>query len=671
MNTYNQKQLTDALDLASRQYYNGLQSQFTDSEFDLLLIELQRMEAESGVIYPNSPTVRVGSDIQSGFAKGKHPKPMYTIENVYDDEGLEKWIDKMEKEYGVKEYNISTKYDGISCELHYVDGIFVQGLTRGDKLVGDDITENVKTIRSVPMVLEKKSDFYEHDFYVRGEILLPKSKLEEINKERIENGEVPFSNTRNACSGSIKQLDPKVTAKRGLMFRAWDCFGDVEFRDMDIKTGILQDAGFYYDPFTVPITAYGKEQVLYWVKMMKQCLADNKFVDFDYDGIVVKVNSISIQDEIGTKDTRAIEWAIARKWNEEYIVNTKLIGVDWQVGRTGVLTPVGRLEPIECAGVIISNVTLNNMDFINSLGICIGDTLKITRSGGVIPYVLGAEHNGDANVAVVAPTVCPECGKPVVKDGALLKCTNEQCPAVEKGKILQFCSKDCMDIRSIGESVVEDLYESGLVIWVSDLYKLKNCGINHIVSELGSGYGKKKVEKILDEIEKSKKQPWERVLSGLSIPGVGKVVARTLARKYSLDELLSITKSELSEIDGIGDKMSEDIVNWFKKDENFHLCLILRGFGLEMSNIPIVEDTGLETPLSGLNVCFTGSSFRFKGDDVEAFLERNGAKCIHGVNKKLNYLITGDKPGGSKVARANELGIEIIGEQDFYNKYGL
>ncbi len=669
MKKWSQRKLTDALDLASRQYYNGQQSQFTDTEFDGLLKKLQAMEGESGVVYPNSPTVRVGSDIQDGFKKGTHPKPMYTIENVYDDDGLEKWVDKMEKEYGVTEFNVSVKYDGISCELHYVDGVFVQALTRGDKMVGDDITENVKTIKTIPMVLNDNR-YNLHHFYVRGEILLPKSRLAAINDERVANGETPFSNTRNACSGSIKQLDPKVTAKRGLIFRAWDCFGDVGLWNMERKTEVLELCGFYYEPFTEPVTAKGKEEVMRRVGEMKRHLADNDAVDFDYDGIVVKVDRVDIQDEIGTKDTRAIEWAIARKWNEEYIVETRLKGIDWQVGRTGVLTPVGRLEPVECGGVVISNVTLNNIDFIKGLGICVGDTLRITRSGGVIPYVLGTKKDGDGNNPTIEPYFCPECGGVAVKEGALVKCVNPSCPASIRGRLIQFCSKDCMDIRSIGETVVNDLYGKLGVSDVSLIYSLKNRGVDEIMNALGPGYGKKKVEKMLDEIEKSKRQPWERVLAGLSIPGVGKVVARTLAKKYSCEGLINATEDDLSKIDGIGQVMAHGIHSWFEYLPNRELCFALDNYGLDMgSGVTAEEEKG--TVLSGLNVCFTGSSDRFKGDAVEEFLEGNGAKCIHGVNGKLNFLITGAKPGGSKVAKAKELGIEIIEEHDFYNKYGI
>lgn len=665
-----QRKLTDELDNASRLYYNGEQSPLTDTEFDLKLKELQEMEKETGTVFPNSPTNRVGSDIQDGFKKGEHPRPMLTIENVYDDEGLKEWLKSNNEKYGTFIYNVSVKYDGVSCELHYDNGILVKALTRGDKLIGDDITENVKTIKNVPLSLPSPPTM--GMFYVRGEILMPKSSLAKLNGERIANGEAPFANTRNACSGSIKQLDPKVTASRGLTFRAWDCFMEgFEPTSMEWKTYTLEHNGFYYEANTTP---YGSvmtsiDSFVEDVNLFKKMI-DSLNLDYDYDGVVIKINNVKLQNKIGTTDTRAVAWAIARKWNEDYVVNTKLLGVDWQVGRTGVLTPVGRLEPVECGGVVISNVTLNNLDFIEKFGLRIGDTLKITRSGGVIPYVLDVVHDDSATTLVKAPDVCPECGGELVRDGALIKCVNDECPAIVKGKILQFCSKDCMDIRTIGESVVSDLVDKHLVSDVAGLYFLDRYSINELISALGEGYGEKKVKKMLEEIEKSKEKPWDRVLAGLSIPGVGKVVARTLS-KYSRAQLeYTVGEEELAQMDGIGEIMAADIHNWFENyiNRNILAALEYRGVKTQSETKDEVVEGGR---LDGMTVCFTGSSYKFKGDEVEAFFEKNGAKCVHSVSKKLTYLITGDKPGSSKVSKATELGVEIIGEEEFYNKYNL
>lgn len=675
-----QKELTDRLDLASRQYYNGLTSEFSDTEFDLKLKELQKMEAESGIVLPNSPTNRVGSDIQEGFEKGEHPHPMFTIENVYNDEELEKWFDDCYTKYKVKTYNVSIKYDGISCELWYKGGVFCKALTRGNKIVGDDITENVKTIKNIPMKLDYPF-IGDEMFYVRGEILLPKSKLESINEERIAYGEQPFANTRNACGGSIKQLNPKVTAKRGLIFKAWDCFGRIEFQTMEEKIAHLEKCGFYYEdlsdanniistrPFTI---SYCKDKPshLFIINSFKEAL-NNTDIDYDFDGIVIKFDNVSIQEKIGTKDTRAIEWGIARKWNEENEAETVLEGIDWQVGRTGVLTPVGRLTPVDCNGVVISNVTLHNWGFIEFMGINIGDVLRITRSGGVIPYVIG-RRAGEYTLIPQKPKYCPACGSDVRQDGALIKCINYNCSAQTMGRVLQFCSKDCMDIRSVGERVVEDLVLLGVVEDVCDLYTLKErYTVAELVDILGEGYGIKSVEKMLEAIEVSKEKPFANVIASLSIPNVGKVVARQLAQEFkNIDNLINCTYNQLVAIDGVGEIMADDICWWFSAPKNVIMCENLKKYGLTME-VPVETETISDGILNGLTLCFTGSSFKFKGDEVEKFLEENGAKCVHSVSKKLNYLIIGDKPGASKVKKAEDAGVTIITETDFYNKFNL
>ena len=672
-----QKELTDKLDLASRQYYNGLTSEFSDTEFDIKLKELQEMEKESGFIFPNSPTIRVGSDLQKEFKKGEHPKPMFTIENVYDDDGLIKWVEDIKEKYGVNKFNVSIKYDGVSCELWYKNGVFEKALTRGDKLIGDDITENVKTIKNIPMVLPNAPYGM---VYIRGEILLPKSRLDAINSERINNGEQSFSNTRNACSGSIKQLDPKITAKRGLIFKAWDCFGEyINAETMWSKILFLTDYGFYYEkiklednsvfctsPFTITYT--NREEFIEKINSTKKYLNEAN-LDYDFDGIVIKVNDIDIQDKIGTKDTRAIEWGIARKWNEELEVETTLLDIDWQVGRTGVLTPVGRLDPVECNGVIISNVTLHNWDFLCNMKILIGDILRITRSGGVIPYVIGSRP-GEYAMIPSKPKKCPICGSDIYQDGAFIKCTNYDCSAQSIGRILQFCSKECMDIRNIGDRVVEDLVLFGIVENISDLYTLKDrYTIEELVDILGDGYGSKSIEKMLASIELSKEKTFANVIAGLSIPNVGKIVARQLSKEFkNIDNLIGCTYNRLISLDGIGEVMANDICWWFSSLQNIEMCNKLKEYGLKMS---IENDnSAVKTEERGVKVCFTGKSSRFKGDDVEEYLKSNGF-TIAGVNKSLNYLIIGDKPGGSKVKKAEELGITVITENEFYNKFNL
>lgn len=684
MEIMTQKELTNILNEASKKYYNGEDSGFSDTEFDLKMKELQSMEKASGIVYDDSPTQRVGSDVQKGFKKGRHPKPMLTIENTYDDEGLRKWVTDMTRKYGVVNFNMSVKYDGVSCELKYVDGKLVQALTRGDKNVGDDITANVLTISSIPRVLTHKL-CKDETLYVRGEILLPKSKLEAINEEREARGLQKFANARNACSGSIKQLDPRVTEKRGLIFRAWDCFFEegsrsvCEYDSMLLRCFFLENLGFVYEEGTAPRTVTDLKIVNGCVEAFKKEL-DGYSLDYDYDGVVLKVNEVAIQDKIGTEDTRSIGWGIARKWNEEYEAKTDLIDVEWQVGRTGVVTPVGKLEPVECGGVTIANVTLHNVGFVEEMDLHKWNRLTITRSGGVIPYVKEIEHDilmeaNDIYPRISLPEVCPVCGGKLRRDGVALWCDNVSCPAVVFGKITHFCSKDCMDIHGIGEAVVKTMLENGILSNIQDLYRIADEYTGDSLAALmGNGYGEKSCQNIIDSINNSKKQPFDRVLNGLSIPGVGKVVARLLANTFrTIDAMTAINDpSEYSAIDGIGEIMAKDIVDWFGTPENIHTLVTLRDCGLKMNTDGAdgsTADGGL--PLSGLKVCFTGKSLRFTGDGVEKFLLESGAECVNGVTRKLDYLVTGEKPGPSKVRKAEEYGIAIIEESAFYDKFNI
>lgn len=673
-----QKELTDYLDIMSQNYYTKGESDISDTEFDLMLKQLQKMEKQSGQIYPNSPTQRVGSDLREEFGKVVHPNgyPMLTIENCYNDEELAEWLQKMHLKYNAETFNISLKYDGISCELRYLDGLLFTGSTRGDKIIGDDITDNVKTIKSIPLSIPIKDEVY-----FRGEILLPKSELERINKEKIANGEEPFKNCRNACSGSVKQLDSKITASRNLIFRPWDVLGVSTNQSQTMKNNIFKDCGFVIDEGTesIGITyhhCWSDESVEKIIEIVRGLWEIAKNMDYDCDGIVIKIDDVNVQKNIGTKDNRAIEWGIARKWNEENMVQTELFSVDWQVGRTGNLTPVGRLDPVECDGVTISNVTLNNVKFIKEHDIHIGNDLIITRSGGVIPYVLGVKHDllmemNNAYKPVEIPTICPVCGTELVMDGEILKCPNsEGCRPQIEGRIEQWCSKDCMDIPDVGPAMIHDLVEKELVDDPLDLYFVaKNYKAKELVEILGKGYGEKSLQKFISNIKKSLHRPFEKVIFGLSIDGVGKQNAKLLAEHFgSYEALSSATQEELEEIDGIGPVLAQNIVQWFLAHD-YHSFLYEYGFNLK-ADVPMVfgNDNLL---LGGLNIVFSGKSDYWDGDEVEEVLESYGAKCSHSITKKTNYLVIGKKPGPSKMKKAEELGIEIIKEVAFLNKFKI
>lgn len=684
-----QKDLTDRLDEASRKYYRGEESGLTDTDFDMMMKELQSMESKSGFVFPNSPTQRVGSDLRKEFGKVPHPAgfPMLTIENSYDDHGIVDFVNSMSSRYGCKTFNASLKYDGISCELHYAHGCLFSASTRGDRLIGDDITENVRTVRDVPMTLNLgDSAFGGGTLYVRGEILLPRTRLAEINAERIAAGEKPFANCRNACSGSVKQLDSRVTARRGLIFRAWDILSMSE--DTAIpqtkKMEVLKALGFKYEEgslgFRFDITESD------FLQRIRKLYEFSKTLDYDCDGIVIKVDDPAIQWRIGTKDHRAIEWGIARKWNEEKEVRTRILGVGFQVGVQGAVTPVARLEPVGCDGVTISNATLNNEDFIATHDIHIGDELRIVRSGGVIPYVVGnctAEERKASGAASVEPRVafpaaCPVCGRPLVKDGSIWRCPNKYgCAPQVEGRIEQWCGKDAMDINGIGPEIIHDLCVHGLIGDALDLYSLDLYSVEDIVEQLGEGYGERKVRMMLKGIAASKTKPFEKVLYGLAIPGVGKQNARNLAKHFgSYENLYSTvlygTDAELMEVEGFGQVLAKSVSEFIEQAEG-----ISPGLGERLHAIGLSTKTESEEksklidsqPLAGMTVVFTGKSSIWDGDEVEETLERFGAKCTHSVSRKLSCLICGESPGPSKVRKAEEYGLRIMSEAEFVKEF--
>jgi len=680
------RELTDKLDFASMAYYQKKDPVMSDTQFDLELKRLQSLEKELGVVLPNSPTQRVGSDLQKEFKKITHPSPMLTIENTYNSDELNAWLDKMSEEHdGPIMYNISVKYDGISCELCYKGGYLQTGSTRGDKVVGDDITANVKTIKDIPLKL-KSNVHSEKELYVRGEILMPKSSLKRVNSVLLSEGKKPFANCRNACAGSVKQLDPSITASRGLIFRPWDIFSDeIGILSQTEKTSLLMALGFTYEEGTQPWSC--KHDVSNMVDIFYEKLKSMD-LDFDWDGIVIKADSVALQEEIGTKDNRSIEWGIARKWNEDKEVITRLEGVEFQVGRTGVVTPVGKLVPVPCDGVIISNVILNNESYIKKLGIQINKPIRIVRSGSVIPKAIGIAteneyhefHSPGTPINLLArvyrdvefPKVCPVCGEPISKVGEMYMCINPFCPAQVEGKIQQWCSRECMNIEGIGPSVVHDLCEKLKISSPLDLYSLvETMSIQEIVYALGEGYGYKSVKTMVDNIIASKSKPFETVLFGMGIPGIGKENAKALAKHFkNFEAVLNAAPSEYAAIEGIGSVLAASIEEFMEGYGATWLYNLIE-FGLSTEYSSGVSYAQNEQILEGMNIVFTGKSAHWEGDLVEAVFSSYGAKCGHGVSKKTTYLITGDKPGGSKLAKAKDLGIEVISEADFIAKYNI
>lgn len=713
-----QEDLTNRLAKASELYYKySSETEFTDEEFDAKMHELEKLEKESGIVYPNSPTQYVGSDIQTEFKKCAHPEPMLTITNTYSNGDLEDWLVKMCKKYGNPDlnydlaFNVSVKYDGISAELHYKDGALLTASTRGDKNVGDDITLNCKQVNQLPLSIinynHQEDPLHQNpieDFYVRGELLMPKSQLQKLNKELVANGKKPFANCRNACSGSVKQLDSNITKKRGLIFRPWDAFyykdgkrfDSGEFASQTFKFDNWVKFNFYLDPGTEP---WVEDVVLSKNSNDENVLTPKEFadkinewheklksmnLDYDFDGIVIKIDSCWEQAKIGTKDSRSIEWGIARKWNEEKEVITILNDVEFQVGRTGNITPVGKLESVECDGVIISNVTLHNEKFIKDLNLKINMPVKIVRSGSVIPYCVGTaswdeyyKFNKSSKISeiqskdIIFPKKCPICGSELVKHGEIWKCDNYFCDAKIQGRFELWCSKECMDIPSVGPEVIKDLIKVYKMKSPLDLYMLLDCSISDIKEELGAGYGIKSISVILKNIQSSIQRNLDRIIFGLSIDGIGKQNSKLLAKHFgSFEKFINSSKEELINIDTIGPILAENIYIFNQKYGKDWLET-LKNIGFKTTYNEEKSVASDHQILSGLNVVFTGSSHHWKGDQVEAVLQSYGAKCGHGVTKKLDYLITGDKPGPGKVKKATEIGIPMISEEDFIKKFNI
>ena len=694
--TDKQLELTNLLDRASKAYYIDNSPIMTDVEFDMKFKELQKMEKESKIIFSNSPTQRVGLDIQPEFKKVRHIEPMLTIENTYDDDGLKEWLDSMIEKYGDTIFEISTKYDGVSLELTYKNGILVSASTRGDKIIGDDVTLNAKTIKSIPLTLPYMDEdglLADCTVCVRGEVMMQRSVLEALNEQLISEGKEPKANCRNAASGSLKQLNPNITAQRNLIFRPWDILvynPDGSLRpNKQLMTETFTDLGFASDNYAhIQIIDTKYEDLLTVVQNYKKRLDANN-PDFDYDGVVIKVADQTLRQKIGTEDHRAIRWGIARKWNEDRIGLTILNSVTWQVGRTGNITPVANFKPTYLDGVQVSNATLHNVAFIRKNNLKINAPVKITRSGGVIPYVLGTVSVDEYLLAtgmskvidiseknyrdVEIPEVCPVCGHHLEFEGDILKCNNLYCEAQNQRRIENWCSKDVMNLDGIGPRIIEDMLDKGIIACELDLYLVgQNYTAKQIADALGEGYGLTSAKNILSSINESRKRPFECVISGMSIDGIGKQNAKLLAKHFkTMEALKDASLEELKSLDGIGDVLAQNIYDFMQKNGDEWLFL-MRDFGL---NTEYKEEESAFGPqekvLAGLHIVFSGKSAYFPGDAVEEYLESLGAKCGHTVNKKVNYLVVGEKPGPAKVSKAKEIGVEMLGEIEFYEKFGL
>jgi DNA ligase (NAD+) len=623
--------------------------------------QLKALEAEHpSLVTPDSPTQRVGGKPREGFVKVAHSSPMLSLDNTYNEEELRDWERRVHELSGRSDvdYVCELKLDGMSLALIYEDGKLVRGITRGDGSVGEDVTLNVRTVRSIPLSIPKeklKKAGIPADFEVRGELLMPTASFKKINEERERAGLATFANPRNFTAGTVRQLDANITAARRLDYFPYILLKNGRtYFDRHSKTlAALDAAGFKVNPHHKPVQSMNEV----WA-FIEQWEGKRDSLPYEIDGIVVKVDRTALQDELGFTG-KAPRWAIAYKYAARAGI-TQLESVRWQVGRTGKLTPVAELVPVPIGGTTVRNATLHNVDEIERLGIKIGDWVQVERGGDVIPKVAKViddkEHpRGKTEIAI--PEKCPVCGNKVVRtEGEVdYRCVNANCPAKLLGTILHFASRGVMNIDGMGEALVTQLTESGLVRNVADIYKLTKKDLLGL-----ERFADKSAQNILDEIEGSKKLPLERLIYGLGIRMVGERTAQFLAEHFgSMEVLEQASVEELQDVNEVGPRIAQSIVEFFSIAANRKLVERLREAGLTLQG----QKKERGTKLAGKSFVLTGTLPNFTRDEAKKLIEDAGGKVTGSVSKKTDYVVAG-ADAGSKLDKAKELGVAVIGEEE-------
>jgi DNA ligase (NAD+) len=637
----------------------------SDYEFDQLVIQLKKIEAEHPEwITPDSPSQRAGAAPLDRFVKVRHPKPILSLANAFNDSDLLGWYDRISKlNPAVKDsgFVVEPKIDGLTVVLHYKNGIFVQGATRGDGIVGEDITTNLRTIRSLPLRIPTDAAGPKPlpELVVRGEAFIPLKDFEKLNKRLVEAGAVAYQNPRNTAAGSLRQLDPELTAKRPLTILIYAIITDNEDlpkTQMD-RLEYLKGLGF-----PVPKAVYC-ESIQEALDEYQQLLENRETMSFEADGVVIKLNDLSIAEELGFvgKDPRG---AIAYKFPARE-VTTKLNDIGVNVGRTGVLTPYAMLEPVEVGGVIVRQATLHNFDYIQDKDIKVGDIVTIKRAGDVIPYVIGPvkELRRGKEKSYIPPQVCPTCRQPVehFEGEVAWYCVNTACPAQLIRNVEHFASRGAMEINGLGIKIVEQLVHSELITDVADLYGITEKDLLRL-----EGFAQKKAENLINSIGNSKQQSLGRVINALGIRGVGEVMSFELANKYTdLDALSRATVTDLLLISGVGQNIAQAIVDWFHREPNIRLLEKLKKFGVWPKSEITSTENQRQGKLNGNVFVITGTLEGISREDLKAIIQENGGKVTDSVSKNTNYLVVGGQPG-SKLEKAQKIGVNIIGIDEFY-----
>lgn len=644
-------ELRRELNQANYEYYVKDDPTMSDYDYDHKLRRLEELEgAHPELVTPDSPTQRVGGKALESFTQVTHRVPLESLQDVFDFDELRAFDQRVRGVEPKVSYSVEPKVDGLSVALEYQDGQFVRGATRGDGLVGEDVTENLKTVKSIPLSIPDVPG----TLIVRGEVYMPKKVFHALNEEREKRGEALFANPRNAAAGSLRQLDPKIAAQRRLDIAVFNIqwAENEDFHSHTQGINYLADKGFKVIPHVSCSTI---EEAVAQVQAIGE---GRENYPFDIDGAVIKVDDLAQRQTLGST-AKFPRWAAAYKYSPE-VKLSRLTDIVIQVGRTGVLTPKAVLEPVRLAGTTVTNATLHNQDFITEKDIRIGDTVLVRKAGEIIPEVLSVvmDKRPDDAVPYRFPEVCPECGAPVTRDedGAHIRCTGAECPAQLLRNLAHFASRDAMDIEGLGIAVVENLVKAGLVKTPGDLYFLHE----EDVAEL-ERMGKKSAQNLLSAIEKSKSQDLSRLLFAFGIRQVGQKAGKILAQRFgSLDNLQSATVEELTQVDDIGAITAQSIVDWFASPQSQHLIARLKEAGVNMQ----AEQKGEDQRFAGKTFVLTGTLDRFTRAEATKMIENRGGKAAGSVSKKTTYVVAGEA-AGSKLRKAQELGVPVLTQEEF------
>ncbi len=633
------KEAVDRVKKWAKAYYVDDNPIATDEEYDKLYHNVLAYEREhkSEIIF-DSPTQRVGGIVRDEFSKAKHIKRMWSMEDVFNNRELEEWTNRVDKNVGDVNLFCEPKFDGASMNLLYENGKLIRAITRGDGVIGEDVTENVKTIRSIPLTIDHKEEIE-----IRGEVVIRKNDFEEINKERVKSGDTVFANPRNAAAGSLRQLDSSVTAKRRLIFYPWGLGeNNLDYNLLSQKMEYIYNLGFLKPPYSKRCIDIKEIEEFYEFLNQKR-----DEISVMMDGMVVKVDETDKQEQLGYT-VKYPKWMCAYKFPAMEKV-TQVLDVTIQVGRTGVLTPVAEVEPVNLDGAVVSRATLHNYDEIDRKGLMLNDSVIIIRSGDVIPKITKVltDRRDGREKEISRPTHCPECKSLVLDEGTLIKCQNLECPARVINSIIHFAKKGSMNIDGLGSKIVEQLVNEDIIKNVLDLYKLEADELKSL-----DGFKEKKINNLLNAISASKNSPLERLINALGVEHIGEVASRSIAQKFGL-ELINITKEKLTEIDGIGEEMAASYIEFIDVNRDLVTKII------EIIE-PVVtkQSEAKDNHFKGKTVVLTGTMSQSRGE-IKKELESLGAKVTNSVSKKTDFVIYGEE-AGSKLTKAQSLGVTTL-----------